>query len=228
MEHIPYASGVGSIMYAMVCTRPDLAYAISVISRFMSNQGIEHWKALKWILKYIKRVSDLGLVFKEKNESTNPIVGYVDSDFAGNLDTRKSLTGFVFTAYGTAVTWKSSLQYVVAFSTTEVKFIAVTEAMKEAIWLRGFAAQHGIIQGQVEIHCDNQSAIHLAKHQVFHERSKHIDVNLYFVRDVTAQGTIVLKKIATEDNPADLLTKSLPLSKIKHCLNLVSVSEWSG
>ncbi|XP_073127337.1 secreted RxLR effector protein 161-like [Henckelia pumila] len=133
MNNTPYASGVGSIMYAMVCSRPDLAYAISLVSRFMSNPGAEHWKALKWVMKYLRGTSHLGLSFKDQGNNSNPIVGYVDADFAGNLDTRNSLTGFVFTLFGTVVTWKSTLQPVVALSTTEAEFIAVTEAIKEAI-----------------------------------------------------------------------------------------------
>lgn len=119
-----------------------------------------------------------------------PVEGFVDSDYAGNLDTRKSLTGFVFTFFGTSISWKTILQSVVALSTTEAEYIAVTEAIKEALWLKGIISELGLKQEQVVVHCDNQSAIHLSKHQVFHERSKHIDVKLHFVRDVIAKGGV--------------------------------------
>lgn len=225
MECIPYASGVGSIMYGMVCSRPDLAYAISVVSRFMANPGTCHWEALKWTMRYLKGSTGLGLLFRKQEELVCQITGYVDSDYAGNLDTRKSLTGYIFTAYGTAISWKSVLQSVVALSTTEAEFIAVTEAMKEAIWLKGFTSELGLKQDQIVVHCDSQSAIHLSKHQVYHERSKHIDVKLHFVRDIISKGEIKLEKISTEQNPADALTKALSCTKFKYCLNLVNAVE---
>lgn len=204
MSSVPYASGVGSIMYAMVCSRPDLAYAVSVISRFMSNPGKIHWEALKWILRYLKGASNFGLMFERQDDINQPVIGYVDSDYAGNVDTRKSLTGFLFTLYGTAISWKSSLLSVVALSTTEAEYIALTEAIKEAMWLKGITNELGINQGQLVVYCDSQSAIHLTEHQVFHERCKHIDVRLHFVRDVTDKGEIKVEKISTNDNPADV------------------------
>ncbi|XP_073046238.1 secreted RxLR effector protein 161-like [Primulina eburnea] len=166
MLHVPYASGVGSIMYGMVCTRPDLAYNMSVVSRYMANPGETHWQALKGVLKYLNGSTKIGLLFEKQNSLENPIVGYVDSDFAGNIDTRKSLSGFIFTMYGTAVSWKATLQSVVALSTTESEYIALTEGIKEALWLKGMVLELGIPQDKVEVYCDNQSAIHLSKHQV--------------------------------------------------------------
>ncbi|XP_073137926.1 secreted RxLR effector protein 161-like [Henckelia pumila] len=223
MDSIPYASGVGSLIYGMVCTRLDLAYSISVVSRFMANPGHCHWEALKWIMRYLKETTNIGLKFEKQTAGLDEAVGYVDSDFAGNLDTRKSLTGYIFTLYGTAVTWKSTLQSVVALSTTEAEYIAVSEAIKEAIWLKGMLGELGIDQRKITIFCDNQSAIQLSKHQVYHERSKHIDVKLHFVRDVISKGEVILEKIYTEDNPADVMTKALPYPKFKKCLDLVRV-----
>ncbi|CAJ2646845.1 unnamed protein product [Trifolium pratense] len=156
MESTPYASGVGSIMYGMVCSRPDLSYAISV--------G--------------------GLKYTRTDPGRDALEGYVDADYAGNIDTRKSLSGFVFTLFGTTVTWKANQQSVVALSTTQAEYIALVEGVKEAIWLKGMIGEMGISQGCVKIHCDSQSAIHLANHQVYHERTKHIDIRLHFVRDM--------------------------------------------
>ncbi|XP_073278706.1 secreted RxLR effector protein 161-like [Primulina huaijiensis] len=137
MMHIPYANEVGSIMYGMVCSQPYLEHSISQISRFMADPGENHWEALKWTLSYLKGTSKLGLMFQgQKENSSQPLEGYVDTDFSGNLDTRKSITGYIFTLYGTAISWKASFQSVVALSTTEAEFIAVTEAVKEAIWLK--------------------------------------------------------------------------------------------
>lgn len=210
MDGIHYASCVGSIMYAMSCSRPDLAHAASLVSRFMSNPGKRHWVGLR-------------LEFKRQETSEDHIEGYVDSDFAGSIDTRKSLTGYIFKMFGTTISWKSNRKSVVALSTTEAEYIVVSEALKEAMWLKEMIEEMGIHQEGFKVHCDNQSAIHLIKHQVFHERSKHIDVKLHFVRDIINKGLVKVVKISIEDNPADMLTKALPTAKFKLCLDLVNV-----
>ncbi|CAJ2646442.1 unnamed protein product [Trifolium pratense] len=225
MESTPYASGVGSIMYGMVCSRPDLSYAISVVSRFMENPGQVHWQALKWVLRYLNGSLKGGLKYTRTDPRRDALEGYVDADYAGNIDTRKSLSGFVFTLFGTAVTWKANQQSVVALSTTQAEYIALVEGVKEAIWLKGMIGEMGISQGCVKIHCDNQSAIHLANHQVYHERTKHIDIRLHFVRDMIETKEIMVEKIASEENPADMFTKSLPRAKFKHCLDLINFVE---
>jgi len=179
MESTPYASGVGSIMYRMVCSRPDLAYAVSIVSRFMANSGIVHWQALKWVLRYLSGSLKRGLKYTRAAQDEDALDGYVDADYAGNVVTRKSLSGFVFTFYGTTISWKENQQSVVALSTTEVEYIAPIEGVKEAIWF----GELGITQECVKIHCDSKS-VHLANHQVYDERTKHIDIRLDFVRDM--------------------------------------------
>lgn len=119
MDKVPYANDVGSIMYEMVCSRSDLAYVVSLVSRFMANPGRSHWDALKWTMRYLCSPTDLGLMFEKAAEVENLFQGFVDSDFAGNIDTRKSLSGYVFTLYGTTISWRAVLQSVVALSTTE-------------------------------------------------------------------------------------------------------------
>ncbi|XP_073304660.1 secreted RxLR effector protein 161-like [Primulina huaijiensis] len=135
------ASGVGSIIYVMVCSHPDLAYVVSTISIFMAIPGRMRWEVLKSTLRYLKGTSNLGLLFERRDEASQPVVGYVDSCYAGNVDTRKSLTGFIFSLYGTTMHWKASLQFVVAPPTTEAKYIALTKAIKEEIWLKGITGE---------------------------------------------------------------------------------------
>jgi hypothetical protein len=220
MSRVPYSSAVGSLMYAMICTRPDLAYAVSAISRYLANPGEGHWRAVQWILRYLKGTRDICLQF---GSSRNGVVGFVDSDFAGDLDKRRSITGYVFSFGGCAISWKASLQATVALSTTEAEYMAITEAVKEAIWLRGlFSEIYGKMQ-VVTVYCDSQSAIHLTKDAMYHERTKHIDVRYHFIREILAAGDIVVSKIGTKDNPADMLTKPLPATKFVHCLDLVNV-----
>jgi hypothetical protein len=173
MSKVPYASAVGCLMYAMVCTRPDLAHAVSTVSRYMANPGREHWNAVKWIFRYLKGTAEHGILFS-RQPRTNSVVGYVDADYACEVDDRRSTTGYVFTLSGGPICWKSTLQSIVAMSTTEAEYMAVAEAAKEALWLKGLVKELGLNQGGVQMHCDSQSAIYLAKNQVYHARTKHM------------------------------------------------------
>jgi hypothetical protein len=132
MSRVPYSSAVGSLMYAMVCTRPDIAHAVGVVSRYMKNPGKEHWEVVKWILRYLRGTATHALFFGGSNIF---LQGYVDSDMAGDKDNKRSTTGYVFTIGGTIVSWISKLQKVVALSTIEVEYVVATEASKEMIWL---------------------------------------------------------------------------------------------
>ena len=223
MKHVPYMSCIGSIMYAMVSSRPDIAYGIGLISRFMSNPGRSHWQAAKWLLRYLKGTLGEKLIYSRNGQQGCKLVGYCDSDYAGDLDKRRSLSGYVFTVGGNTVSWKSSLQHVVALSTTEAEYIAITDAVKEAMWLGGFLEELGFEQGKLVVNCDSQSAIHLTKNTMYHERTKHIDIRLHFIRDVIAEGRPEVVKIPTEVNPPDVLTKVVPVDKFKQALSLLNL-----
>ena len=224
MQLTPYANVVGSIMYAMIGTRPYVAQAISVLSRFMADHGKHHWLALKWTLRYLKGAKKYGILYRGNEElKGEALVGYCDSDLTGNIDNMKSQTGYIFTLFGGAISWKSTLQSVVALSTTEAEYMAITAAVKESFWLRGIAGEFGVEQRTIPIGCDNSGAISLAKHQVFHERSKHIDVRYHFVREEIEKGNIVVFKVNTADNPADMLTKPLTREKFELCRELIGM-----
>ena len=142
--------------------------------------------------------------------------GYVDFNYANDRDSRKSTTSYVFTLCGACISWKSQLQPIVALSTTESEYI--TEALKEAIWLKGLISEIGMSKGDVVVFSDSQSGIQLAKNPVFHDRTKHIDVRFHFIRDVIARNVVHLEKIPSEFNPADMGTKCLPVSKFQSCI----------
>ena len=127
MSRVPYSSAVGSLMYVIVCSRFDLSHAPSVINRFMTNPDKEHWKVIQWIFRYLRGTSNACLQF---GKSENGFIGYVDSDYAGDLDKRRSLTGYVFTVGGCAVSWKACLQATIALSTTEAEYMVISEACK--------------------------------------------------------------------------------------------------
>ena len=130
MTLVPYASAVGSLMYAMVCTRPDIAHAVGVVSRYMANPGKEHWEAVKWLLRYLRGTSSTSLCFS-KGKVT--LQGFVDADLGGDVDSSKSTSGYIYTIGGTAVSWMSRLQKCVSLSSTEAEYVAIAEVGKEMI-----------------------------------------------------------------------------------------------
>ena len=134
MARVSYASVVGSLMYVIVCIRPDISQAVSMFSRYMHNLGKNHWLEVKWILRYLYGTVDVGLLFKK--DYGQQCIGYCDFDFAGDLDKRRSTTDYVFPLGGGPVSWRSILQSTIALSTTEAEYMAATEAVKEAIWLK--------------------------------------------------------------------------------------------
>ncbi|MCO5575630.1 hypothetical protein L7F22_029432 [Adiantum nelumboides] len=132
MEKIPCASAMGSLMYAMIASCPDIAFAVGVVSRFMSNTGKKHWEAVKGILRYLKATKNMCICYGSQKLS---VMGYTDSNYASDLDNRRSTSGYVFTMAGGAVSWRSWLQTRVTQSTIEAEYVAISEACKEAIWL---------------------------------------------------------------------------------------------
>jgi hypothetical protein len=142
-----------------------------------------------------------------------------------NLDKRRSLTAYVFTLRGCVISWKATLQSTIALLTTEVEYIVITEGVKEAIWVKGLLEKILVETGSIFIFCDSQSAIQMVKDQMYHDRSKHIDVKFYFVRQVTSSSIVKIKKIAISHNPADMMTKLIPTTKFNYCVELISV--WS-
>jgi hypothetical protein len=214
MSRVPYSSTVGSLMYVMVCTRPDIAHAVGVVRRYMNNPGKEHWEEVKWILRYLRGIATHALCFGGSNIV---LQGYVDSDMVGDKDSRRRTTGYVFTIGGTIVSWISKLQKVVSLSTTEAEYVVATEASKEMIWLQRFMEELGKKKENSRLYCDNESAIHLAKNSAFHSNTKHIQLRYHFIRSILEDGYLKLEKIHTSQNPVDMLTKGVTREKLSSC-----------
>jgi hypothetical protein len=222
MKSIPYASAVGSIMYAMMCTRPDLSYALSMTSRYQANPGECHWIAVKNILKYLRRTKNLFLVFG--GDSELGVKGYTDASFQTDRDDLKSQSGYVFVINGGAVSWKSSKQTVIADSTTEAEYVAASEAAKEAIWIKQFLEGLQVVptpEDPVPLFCDNSGAIFQAKEPKSSNKSRHVLRKFHLIRDYVDRKDISICKVGTEDNIADPLTK--PLTQSKHDSHVVSM-----
>jgi hypothetical protein len=219
MSHVPYASAVGSLMYAMVYTRPDIAHAVGVLSRYMSKPGKEHWTTVKRVFRYLCGTASYGLCYEGRLglDRVVDIHGFVDADWAGDLDHRRSTSGYVFNLFGGAISWMSKRQAVVALSTTESEYMAATHASKEVVWLQRLCSGIGLVQEAVRIECDSQSAIFLAKNPAYHSKTKHIDVQYHFVRDMIEEKKVSLMKVDTLKNVADSLTKSVSTEKFSWC-----------
>ncbi|OAE22276.1 hypothetical protein AXG93_3491s1170 [Marchantia polymorpha subsp. ruderalis] len=152
MSKIPYDKTVGSLMYLMISTRPYIAMAMSKLSRYMSNPMKMHWKAVKWILRYLKGTMDYDLLFDAKSLNVKSLIGYVDADYEQDLDGRKSTTGYGFTLGGGCISWRSTLQKCVAQLTTEAEYVAAAEVAKKAIWLDRLVAEMGLSHDIVNLH----------------------------------------------------------------------------
>jgi transposase InsO family protein len=203
-----YQSAVGSLMYLMLCTRPDIAYAVSQLSRFSANPTEKHRTAVKHVFRYLKGTIDYGLVF-DSSKRDRGLLGYTDANWARDHD-RRSTGGYAFMLFGTIITWSSKRQATVALSSCEAEYIAETEAAKEAIWLRRLLGNFGYSGPlAVKILGDNRGALALAKNPEFHSRTKHIDIRYHFVRQKVEEGLVELEWTGTASNVADGMTKPL-------------------
>jgi hypothetical protein len=219
MSHVPYANAVGSLMYAMVCTRLDIAHAVGVLSRYMSKPGKEHWTTVKRVFRYLRGTTSYGLCYQGRPglDRVVDIHGFVDVDWAGDLDRRRSASGYVFNLFGGTIIWMRKRQAVGALSTTEVEYMAATHASKEAIRLQRLCSCIGLVEQAMRLGCDSQSEIFLLKNPTYHSKTKHTDVQYHFVRDMVEEKKVLLEKVDTLKNVVDSLTKSVRTKKFSWC-----------
>jgi hypothetical protein len=211
----PYSELVGSLLYLAVCTRPDIAQSVGALARYMAKPAHEHWQAAKGVVRYLACTADFGVNFGATKHKS--LIGYCDADYAGDLATRRSTTGYVFILNGGAITWSSRLQKTVAVSTAEAEYMAAAGAVKEALWLKVLMRDFGQPIKTVPIKSDNQAAIRLLQHPMASERSKHIDIIYHFARERVAQKEVSISYVSTEDMVADSLTKPLPEKAFARC-----------
>lgn len=208
----PCRNVIGCLMYIMLCTRPDLSTSVNILSRYTNKNNKELWKCLKRVLRYLKGTSDLKLIYK-RCEYNQILTGYVDSDWGGNdTNDRKSTTGYIFKLFEKCtITWNTKKQQSVAASSTEAEYMALYEAVKEALWLKSLANSiHIIIPTPIIIYEDNNGCISIANNPTNHKRTKHIDIKYHFSREQIEKNVIKLNYIPTGQQLADALTKPLP------------------
>jgi hypothetical protein len=223
MEKHPYREAIGSLMYLAVSTRPDLAKAISNVSKYLDNPGELHWRAVKRILRYVKHTKHLKLILGGKDI---PLVlnCYADADLGGDLDKRRSTSGYIVMLGNSPIIWKSRLQTSTARSTTEAEYLSVSDLTGEILYFLPMLGEMDIpATGPVVVKEDNQGCIAISNNPTLNSRSKHIDIRHHVVRDLVDDGTIKLEYCPTKMMVADILTKGLPKATHWHILPLLNL-----
>lgn len=221
-----YKQMVGSLMY-LTSTRPDLMFIVSLISRYMERPTEAHLLAAKRAFRYVKGTIDLGIFYKKGGK--DELIGYTDSDYAGDQDDRKSTSGYVFKLSSGAVSWSSKKQPVVTLSTTEAEFIAAASSACQVVWLRRILKSLNQEQySPTLVYCDNVSTIKLSRNPVMHGRSKHIDIRFHFLRDLVKSEVLELVQCSTQEQIADVLTKPLKVDTFLKMRDLMGVCKFPG
>jgi hypothetical protein len=212
MQRVPYKEAVGALIYLSVTTRFDIAYAVSIVARHLSDPGWSHWLAVKRILRYLKGTAKLGLSFQRSTPSVQSpgLVVYVDSDYAEDKDCRRSRTGFVVQYAGGTVSSTSSLQRTVSLSTAEAEYMAAGTCTQEVIWFRSLLNELGYPQTEpTVIFEDNTGCIAMSLKNGSPSRCKHIDIRHHWLQEKVSNNEVLFQWIPSEEMVADILTKPL-------------------
>nr|GEX48978.1 retrotransposon protein, putative, Ty1-copia subclass [Tanacetum cinerariifolium] len=216
MQNVSYASTVGSIMYVVRCTRPDVAFAQNVTSQFQQNPSDIHWTTVKNILKYLRNTKDMFLVYGGDIKRGLRVSCYTDAGYLTDADDFKSQTGYVFVLNGGAVDWESAKQSIFATLSAEAEYIAAFDASKEAVWVRKFISGLGVvptIEEPISMYCDNTGAIDIANESGITKGARHFRAKVHYIREVIEFGDIKLEKVHTDDNLVDPFTNALAFPK---------------
>ena len=226
MRGVPYAEAIGSILWPVMISRPDCAFAVSTLAQFIQNPACVHWDAVKQVMAYMGGTKEYWLTFGGGALSKPIVKGFCDVDWAGQLH-QHSILGYSFHIGQGAVTWSSKKQYIVALSSTESEYIALAHATKEGCWLRTFLSEIQNCQEEsMGIDCNNQGAIALSKDNKFHQQMKHIDVRYHYIHAAVEDGKIKVKYIPTDQNLADIFTKPLPKTKFRRFTAMLGLRPW--
>lgn len=225
MRNVPYREATGSLLYAAQVTRPDINFAVNLLCRYNENPGKAHWVAVKRIIRYLKGTVSQRITY---TKSSSDLIGYCDSDWGSDLDEHKSTTGYVFVSQGGAISWSTRKQRTPALSTTEAEYMAMTECIQEAMWLKYLNDElQPNANKSITIHCDNRGAVDLAKNNNFSNRTKHIDIKYRFISQAVRDGKVNLKQVSTQDMLADILTKAIARPKLLNFLKFFGMERSS-
>lgn len=204
---------VGSLRY-LVNTRPDSAYSVGIVSRHMEAPTTQHMAAVKHILRYISETADYGLRYEKHTDGEPELMGYSNTDHAGDVDDQKSTSGIFFFLGCNPISWASQKQRIVAQSACKAEYIAAALAASQGVWLSRLQADlQDTEPDRWRLLIDNKSAIALSKNPVLHERTKHIDLRYHYIRECVENGQVKVEHVSTSEQVADILTK--PLGRVR-------------
>ena len=209
VDQLLYSGVVGSLMYAMTCTRPDIAFAVGKLCRYTSNPSSVHWHAINRVLKHLRKTIDYGIVY---TGYPSILEGYTDASWITDSEDHFSTTGWIFTLRGGAISWGSKKQTCISYSTMAAEFVALASSSKEAEWLRNLLLEIPVWPkpvAPVSLQCDSQATLSRAYSQIYNGKSRHIGLRHSYVIQLITDGVITIKYVKSSENLADPLTKGL-------------------
>ncbi|GJR14351.1 secreted RxLR effector protein 161-like protein [Tanacetum coccineum] len=218
-----YRRLIGRLLY-LQATRMDITYFVNILSQFVADPRNNHLKAANRVLRYLKATSGQGVLISQAGDPI--LTAYCDSDWLGCPYTRRSRTSYMLLLGGTSISWKTKKQSLVSRSSAEAEYRAMASTVSEIIWVRWLLSElHGHNPLAIPLFCDNQAARHIANNPVFHERTKHVEMDCYFVRERVKSKEIILMKISSKMQIADLLTKGLPAHQLQFLLGKICITD---
>jgi hypothetical protein len=226
MKEIPYMEAIGSLMYLSVCTRPDISFAVSHLSRYSQNPGPKHWTAVKRVFRYLKGTKSLGITYSGAEEGR--LIGYSDADWRSDIDDSKSISGNILFYAGGPISWTSKKQSTVAHSTAEAEYVSLSAAGKNAEYFTSILAELGFNPEVPIIYSDSQSAIRIASQRSSTSKTRHIRIPIHYVRELLSEGRILIKYVNTNDMIADGLTKGIGKETLMRHRMLIGLCQGRG
>ena len=217
---------IGSLLYIMLGTRPDIAFAVTKLAQFAANPSKEHLDKARYVVRYLAGTADYALVFD--GASNKGLIAYTDSDYAADLIKRRSTTGYHFKLANGIISWQSRAQKTIALSATEAEYMALSDCSRQAVWIQNIFSELGLPKRPTQICADNEGGIFIASNPVQERRTKHIDVRYHYVRDCIEQKRIEVVWVPTDDNSADMFTKNLGHVKFEKFRSMLGLEFYSS
>jgi len=217
-----YQQVIGSLLYLMLGTRPDIAYAVTKMARFAANPSEEHYNKALYICKYLAGTMDYKLQYGLKQHG---LYTYADADWASDQGSRHSITGYLVLLGGSAISWNSRVQKMIALSSTEAEYMSLSDTCRQLVWMHSFFKELGMpIKGAIPLCGDNQGAIFNASNPVQEKRTKHIDIRFHFIQEKVSEGEVSVHFVPTDQNPADMFTKNLARDNFLRCRSQLGIT----